>query len=254
MPYMRLIITILLFSLVLFSCDKDVTPVQLNHDGYKIYLSDEYQINKVQYYTSDTLSFTQDFTYDAQVVSIKQNNEYGELRFESMYYLNGENLAERSITSYYSDAKLSEKHTYTYTYDASGYLVLSSLMSEVVGSDSDNYEIVFENEIENGNKKEMNINGDCSNYYSYNEIELKIDVVTFLGDFNGKRNLNLLEQYQSGCHTVPSTSPPQYNYKYTLDAQGLVTERFETKRLSYHSSEPEPTYEKTLTTFEYIFQ
>lgn len=251
---MRKQIGLILFCCVLFSCKKESDTIPVSYDRYKIYLSDEDTITRLERYINDTLIHVKMFRYNTQEIAIDVTDKKGELISKSTYFLNGKNLADSCINIIYRDSKLLYIYLYINKYHPNGYLQSTDRLEKDTVDGRTLSELRLDYHIKDGNYTAIDVQGVCLHNYTFYEIESRIDIFTFLGDFNGKWNKNLLKSFQSGCHPTPSTTPPKIEYEYSLDSLGWVTERVENYYSSYHTSDKGPDREKRITTFEYIFQ
>lgn len=235
----------LILLLIFISCTKDSDNIPVKLDSYIIYLEDDYRINQVEHFVSDSLKEVTKFNYGPQSVRIAVIDKFDELKLTKCFYLNNLNQADSCIDSIYSDSELTEIRLNEHIYDNNGYLVLTDLWFKKVSDGSITVGVQLHYGIEAGNVTSFSVES-CGGSYNFTELESKIDIFGFLGDYNGKRNKNLKKSYTYECTSVGST-PESGEYEYSINSEGLVTERVET----YYNGGYK---EKRKTMFDYVFQ
>jgi hypothetical protein len=141
-----------------------------------------------------------------------------------------------------------------YTYDNNGYKTGADILATYVSSDtvaSSLFTLAYT--ITEGNVNSMRVNGYSYASFTYTTQVNKIDLVSFIGDYNGKINKNLRKSYHITAHSAPSTQPESSEYGYTINSEGLVIECEELFTPAYHVSTSDPAPERRITKYEYIF-
>jgi hypothetical protein len=247
MKYSWRILSILTISFVLSTCVKDEQDGSTELYKCIITLNDELQIHRVDNYFSDSLDNSIEFKYNYDLVEVVKT--WPKLNYQSKrsYFINNVGLADSCITIDYENDKLKRfmisKYDYNDKFKIKADMIIDNYNSGIITSTS-YANLIYS--INNGNTVSMWINGTCSEYFKFNEIENKIDIEGFLGDFNGKINMNLLESSYTDC---PSSQHNEYDY--TVNANGYVLERVEHYFTGYGSETNEV---KKITQFEYKFQ
>jgi hypothetical protein len=245
----------LLGGLCLSGCTKDKEDFILKHNKYIIELTNDLMIHNVSVYNEDTLNYSMRFIYNTNSVILTKTDEKNNITRKGKYFLNTIGLADSLIDSAYINSRLYNITISKFRYNINGYKIFTDVLSREVSTNpvsyTSKYSLAYE--IVDGNVKKVNINDYCYDYYEYTALNSKIDIVSFIGNFNGKKNTKLLKSYNSGCHFAPSTTPSSNEYDYKLNSDGLVSERVEIYTHSFHISESKPKIEKITATFEYIF-
>ncbi len=256
---MRLIfrISCLLFlGIFLFNCKKDSDDIPVTYYRTILELTNDYKVLKVTGYKGDSLKYYKWFLYSESSVLMTQTDANNIITLKSKYFLNSMGLADSCIDSTYVNSTLSQITLTERDYDYSGYKTATSYIFKNISADtiSSISTITVNYNTVNGNLSEITVNGGVVAYYDYSSEENKIDLFSFLGNFNGKINSNLRIKYSSGIHSAPSTNPEYTQYSYSLNSKGLVTECDALVTSSYHTSDPNPSHERRITNYEYIFQ
>jgi hypothetical protein len=243
---------IILTTGFLHCCEKDDDDLPVLEDRYVIRMTSDYKILEVFYYCSDTFKTTSSFSYINAKILMTKTNPDGQTLLKSVYYVEN-HLADSCIDSGYYDSGLKYVTCNQYIYNIEGFRTNTIITTKSFTNDSDYYLTgvsLYYNYTE-GNNTSIDLNNDCSYYYSYTTQENELNISTFIGDFCGKIDKNLRMSYNSGCHGSPSTQPESSEYSYTLNENGLVTERIEIYSSSYHVPDQEPKNQKIITRFEY---
>ena len=237
-------ILIILITLTLFAgCSKKNSSIITGIDKFVIFLSNDYQINKVEHYTNgNTINYVITFYYSKQLIVINRKYINNISNSIQCYYLNSFGLADSCVDSVFNNSKLTDFSIIKYQYN-NGYLIHSDIIDKsiingvviYVSTSSRSYTI------ENGNVLLIACEGsDCDSYsFKYTGNKNYVDINDFLNDFCGKKNANLIESVTIAC---PNLNENSFNYK--LNYQGLVIEKtsiFSSNRIF-------------VTTYEYIFQ
>jgi hypothetical protein len=248
-------LTLILLVTILFNCSEESKDIDIKEKRYKtiITLSKERKIKRVDFYESDTLRYSQFTYYTSGLVEILQTDNNENLKTKSSYFLDSTGLAYTCIDSSYYNFKLSSINVTNFKYNENGYKIDSKITTTDLYNSSkpsiSKIELIYE--IVDGNMISMNIGGHCSDYYEYTNLDNKLDIISFLGDFCGKSDSKLRKSYNSGCHYTPSTAPPSSTYDYKLNSDGFVVQKVEDYTSSYHIPDSKPIEEKRITNFEY---
>jgi len=249
------IVAILFLGISLLSCKKNNEVIPVSYFKNIIELTSDYQIIKVSNYSGEKLQYIKQFSYSDDLVEMVQTDSMHNVSLRITYYLNPIGLADSSIDSSYLNQEVKYIHLNKYYYDENRYKIASDYFSKNI---SDNFwhlpAIHLSYNIVNGNVSSLKVNDDYYASYSYSTLDNKIDIVSFLGDFSGKKNANLKAAVHFQYHGSPSTAPPSSDYSYILNSNGLVTECKEFYTSSYHTTDSEPSHEWRITSYEYIFQ
>lgn len=237
---------LLLLPVIISGCSKEEEIPEFHYKTI-VTLTNDLKILQVDFYSSDTLSYKKTFSYKVDEVEELEINNKGILRRKTIFYLDSLGLASHCIDTIFNNSS-STTMIFNYQYDSAGYLKETEFENYSPG-----YSLLMTYKIEGGNVVELTFGGSCSEYYNYSYQINKLDLISFLGDFAGKRNSNLRKSYYSGCHSAPSTSPPSSTYEYKLNSNDFVTQRIEYYTPGHHS-DTEVTIEKRITDFEYIFK
>jgi len=248
----------------LFDCSKDskdsknILPqanIPVKNFNYIIYLTNDLKILKLEYFISDTLNYRKLYEYDSGLVAINITDINDKYLSKSKFYLNNVGIADSSIDSVFDNSRLINIDINRYTYDNNGYKTATEIISKNIANDTITSKSTIElyYEIVDGNVKSMYVNGYNSDYYEYNDIDNKFDIISFYSDFAGKKNVKLMKNWFSEIHGAPSTTPPSSEYSYTLNFKGLVEESVEIYSSSFHTGY-KPSKEERITKYEYIFQ
>jgi hypothetical protein len=247
---MRSTYRILIYFILCFffhNCSKNSDDIQVDNINIRITLSDNLRILKVDYfnaYSSDSIKFNYK---DSIVEKIFSNNNR-----KIVYYLNeGSSLADSCVDSIFSSTFLSDVTICRFKYDNNGYIKSTERIYRHFFPDNKSIveTVNLINDIVDGNVSSVSYSGYYSDRYEYYEYENKLDIINFLGDFNGKRNTNLIKSYQDGCL---SHSPRIHiDYEYVLDSEGFVKEQVKT--YSYCYADGEIRKQKIIINFEYVY-
>jgi hypothetical protein len=256
---MRLIFRIyciLFLGILLFNCKKNKEDIPVKYFKTIIELTNDYKILTVTGYEGEYLKYHKYYLYSAGSVQVTQTDNNNNIMSKSRYFLNSMGLADSCIDSTYHNLKLSNIDLSKLSYDDNGYKTTSTYILKNISADtiSSISTISLHYNTINGNLSEVTINGGVVAYYDYSSQENKIDLFSFLGNFNGKINANLMKKYSYGVHGTPSTQPESTEYSYILNSNGLVIECDALYTSSYHTSDSSPSHEKRITKYEYIFQ
>lgn len=248
MKYLGIFLCVLTISIILSTCTKSEQDIPTELYKSIITLSNEHKIQNVDNYKFDSLDYSIEFYYGNNLVEIVRTFPKINIKAISNYFLNEAGFADSCITSTYYSDKLKyihiSKYDYYDSYKKKAKIIVDTYDSDIITSTS--YATLIYS-IKNGNTVFENINGICSNYFKFNDLENIIDIDDFIGDFNGKINKNLLGSSYTDC----PDSHHHSEYEYTIDANGYVIERVE----HYYTSGGSDTNEvKKITQFEYKFQ
>jgi len=248
------ILVILFLGLFFSNCSKETEEFTVKSYNVSITLTNDLKILGVEFYSSDTLSYRMKFNYTTDLIKITKTNNKDYLLSMSNYYINSIGLADSCVDSSYYNSKLSSIITSSFKYNSDRNRISSVIVSRQIlnGTTISTIELSFG--ITNGNLTSTTYGGFCTDFYEYTELENKLDFISFLGDFSGKKSNNLMKSYNPGCHSTPSTNPPSSEFDYTLNSNGLVMERVEFFTSSYHVTDPKPMREKRITEYEYKFE
>jgi len=238
---------------VLCCCEKDNDNIPLVEKRYLIQMTSDYKILEVSFFKSDTLESINRYSYLGDKIQMIKTDRDGKPLLKSVYYVEN-HLADSCIDSVYYDADLKYVTSNQYTYNSEGYKTNTIITTKNFTNESDYYltGVTLNYNYTNGNNTSIDINYDCSYYYSFTSQENKLNISTFIGEYCGKIDKNLRKTFNSGCHGAPSTAPESSEYSYILGENGLVTERTEIYSSSYHVPDQEPKKKKIITKFEYI--
>ena len=236
------ILVLIFLGYILSGCSKEKEYDSVISDKFIIELSDSLKIYTVRYYLSDSLSYSKSFNYKNKLVEVFVTDKDGEYISKSYYFLNSNGLADTWIDSSYYGSELDRIYTDLSYYNA-GYKEYTERTISEINSDTITYNshAYFGYETEDGNMTSMRVNGTCSIDYEYTDLESKIDIFSFLGDFDGERNKNLMNSEINRCQG-PRADARLIEYKYTTNPDGFVTERVACENKT-----------KTITLFEYEF-
>jgi hypothetical protein len=124
------------------------------------------------------------------------------------YYINNSGLADSCYTNYYNRSENLYFH-----YDSDNYLKMVVKKNPVTGQIKDTTFYYYSD----GNLIKKMIYGKFPTTYSYyNNLKNLIDIESFIGNFLGKQNQNLIKS---------SSVPPEKEFEYILNSDGLVKER-----------------------------
>jgi hypothetical protein len=243
MKSISIILVPIFLGYILSGCSKDKEYDAIITDKFIIELSDSLKINAVYYYVSNSLVNTISFTYYDNLVEVFTSNTEGEYSMKSYYFLNSMGLAHTMIDSTYYGSELRYIYTDLNQY-SDGYKNYTERAISEIHSDTITYTsyAYFGYVTEDGNTISMRVNGMCSIDYEYIDSESKIDIFSFLGDFDGRRNKNLLKTVIDGCQG-PRMGTLSSEYHYTIDSEGFVKERVANENQI-----------KRITQFEYVFR
>lgn len=246
--------TILFICLFLVNCKKDPEVLITTYDRFIIYLTNDYKILRVENYVDNSLYYFTTFNYKTNLVDIVQSYNTIKLMRTSKYFINNTTgLSDSCIDSTYSENELSNVRTSIFNYDTNGYRKSVKIISKSISNGLVSYtsEQEYRYEVKFGNTTSV---GDwsCSYFYGYNDLNNKLDIFTFLGDYIGKKNTNLMKSENTNCPPGPATTPSTSDYEYTLNSLGLVIERIENYTSGYYRGE-KPNKEKRISHFEYKF-
>lgn len=240
------------------NCVKDESgtdSLPCKYNSYQITLTPGLQFSKVVFYQSDTLVYKMDYSYLPNLIKTVKKDKNNVVLSVSRYYLNYKNLADSCIDSAFYSSILNvilSKYQYDNNdYKIAGDFISKSIVNDTITSISAN-QLTYQ--IADGNLVSYNINGYCSEFFEYNDLQNKLDIISFLGNYCGIMNKNLTKTFTSGCHTSPSTVTAKKDYTYTLNSEGFVTEKITIYTPSYHATSQKPNPEKIITTYEYIYQ
>jgi hypothetical protein len=248
------ILVIFILGLFFSNCSKETEEFTVKSYNISITLTNDLKILDVEFYSSDTLSYKMKFNYATDLIKITKTDNKDYLLSMSNYYINSIGLADSCVDSSYYNSKLSSIITSSFKYNSDRNRVSSLIVSRLILNDPAISTIELSYGIINGNLKSTTYGGVCSDFYEYTELKNKLDIISFLGDFSGKKSINLMKSSNSGCHTTPSTTPPSSEFDYTLNSNGLVMERVEFFTSSYHVTDQKPMREKRITEYEYKFE
>lgn len=248
--FLPLIIFLFIFS----DCSKEnkvISDVEEKYYKTIITLNNEQKINRVDFYESNTLKYYTITNYKNGLVELKQYDSIGNLDKKSSYFLDSSGLAFMSVDTLYTNNVYYGKYVRNYKYDK-GYKVYSKVIYSLFNNNKDTIisEMEYDFNVINGNVVSI-YNGHCTETYQYSDIDNKLDLNSFLGEFNGKINSKLKNIYKPGCSYGPSTAPPLSSYVYELNADGYVILQVENYSSSYYEPYGNPKKEKRITTFEY---
>jgi hypothetical protein len=263
------ILLLFLLSLCLIKCSKDGENIEQIQGKYKVYLTKELKLLKVEYYVSYGLDYIKTFTYKDNLVKIITSG----LGFDSRstYYLNDKGLADSCIdSSYYNDLRITFSK---FQYDVNGYCIVRNNMTALAFVSTYKYpstdSITYENKytFENGNQiseswipffnekntiilnnwyrvsggwipvyNKQNLN---TRYSTYTNLKSNVDIRYWEGDFCGKKSANLIKSWKGNYESSA--------YDYILNAEGFVTQRQEL--YSYGTRKA-----RFIVKYEYIFE
>ncbi len=239
-------LTILSISTILITCKKEDRDIPTELYKCIITLNNDLKLKKVENYLSDSLNNSIVYNYQNDLVEVIKTGPTFNIQSKNSYFLNNAGLADSCITIVYEHNDTTRfmisKYYYNDKYKIKADVKIDDYDSGVITSTS-HANLIYS--INNGNTISMLINGICSFYFEFNEIENKIDIEVFLGDFNGKINKNLLKSTYTDCPTSQHSE-----FEYTIDANGYVVKRIEHDFTGYGSEENET---KKITQFEYKF-
>lgn len=221
------ILVIFILGLFFSNCSKETEEFIVKSYNVSITLTNDLKILGVEYYSSDTLSYRMKFNYKNDLIKITKTDNKDCLISLSNYFINGIGLVDSCVDSSYYNSKLSSIITSRFKYNSARNRISSVIVSRQILNDPTISTIELSFGIINGNLKSTTYGRVCSDFYEYTELENKLDIISFLGDFSGKKSINLMKSSNSGCHTTPSTTPPSSEFDYTLNSSGLVIERVE---------------------------
>jgi hypothetical protein len=135
------------------------------------------------------LQYKLTYQYEKSSVIIFRTDHFDNLERKTTYYLNSSSLADSSIDSSYYKSKLHDVVLFKYSYDNENYIKSTDIYYTFP---SYSHVVYLEYKIEKGNITSIDISGENKIYYTYTNIKNKIDIASFIGDFNGKKNSNLI--------------------------------------------------------------
>ncbi len=244
------------FFFGIVTCKKDKQTIKESHFSYKITLSKDLTLQRIEYFTSDILSYVKYFEYFNDSVVVTQKFVSSDFHIKSAFFLNNKGFATTCIDSVFSFSKLSQLSIYQFRYNSDGYKTSSvnhwneynNGQIEHTGVDSVSFII------DNGNSiSDYGSDLGCSFYYEYNSQENRIDINTFLGSFNGRINKNLMLSYHTNCHSSSGTSPAFNNYEYQLNDSNMVVRKIDNYTPSNHYGDKN-SIEKRFTDFYYFYK
>ncbi len=230
---------------ILIGCSKDLNSLNFKSYKYKIYLNNDLIINKVEYFESEKLNYTEFINNKMGLVEVTQESNTENFYRKTFYYLNSNNQADSSIDSVYYNSNFRKSKTF-YEYDTNGYKINSKYVASNI--------FILNYHYQDGNNINITFPSGCSDYFEFDNRINKINLDPFfLGDIIGRKNTNLLESIRSNCHYAPSTAPPKSRFAYSLDEKGFVVKKTEDWR-SDHQDDQDPIKEIRITKYEYIFE
>jgi len=255
MKNIPIILPFLTIGLVFCDCSNDGQDIPIELSKSIISLNNEFKILKVENYKYDTIINTIIFNYENNLVEVSKSYVQTNVTYISSkcnYFLNEVGLADSSIYYEYSSDRPSRtiisKYTYNGKYKIKEDIIVNEYDStKIVGTSDVN--LIYS--IKNGNTVSLKINGICSDYFEFNDLENKINIDDFVGDFNGKINRNLIQSSYTDCPGFHGSDQPSSVFEYIIDENGYVLERVEH---FYTSSGAETKEVKKITQFEYKFQ
>lgn len=247
------ILVIFILGLFLSNCSKETGEFTVKTYNVTISLTNDHKILAVEFYSSDTLSYKMKFNYTPDLIRITKTDKKDYLLSVSNYYINSIGLADSCVDSSYYNSKLSNICTSSYKYNSDRYRISSVIVINQVLYNPSIITIELSFGIINGNLKSTSHGGFCSEFYDYTQLENKLNIISFLGDFIGQKSINLMKSSNSNCHTTPSTTPPSSEFYYKLNSNGLVKERVEVYTSSYHNDQ-KSLREKRITKYEYKYE
>jgi len=245
-------VLILVIILGFFSCKKEDDIPTVN-DKYTIELDHDNVIYKVTYTKADNLEYVLEFNYtDEYVRAVKHNTTNSLVNIKQYYLING--LCDSLVDSAFANDQFKSARIHLYEYKYGYKFKEESFTANSQGVLDFDHKIDYIYSI-NGNLTQFVVMDQCTGNYSYNNLPNKIDLAKFEGDFMGKLNSNLCSDYSpGGCPSGPSTVSSNDSYTYTLDSEEYVIERVHIHTSGHHSSDDNPSRERTVTQFEYVFR
>lgn len=255
------IMSIIFLGLCLISCKKDKVDFPTTSFKTIISLTSDYRIIEVSNFSGLTLNYNIKFSYSSTNVIMTETDSVNKVSRKKVYFLNSNGLADTCIDSIFVESSQTFVNFIIFKYDNKGYMIQAKTIATSFYNDSSSltYEIL------NGNIDDILLNTFNSQHsiympemyvteYDYYSLINKINIFSFMGEFNGKKNINLTKSYYSMEQKAPSTQPPVSKYSYVLDKNGLVIEMDEIRKLSYNVASQSSSYEKRITKYEYKFQ
>jgi hypothetical protein len=229
----KIVIIICVFAVL--SCLKDETKSHdvYTYNNYDVYLDSSKRIVKyLKTIENGATVETHLFIFDTISVTYKVLDQNDVLLEKVVYSLNDKGYAVSSVdTVIIGDEMVIFNLNYTYESD---FLVeingIEKDFDYAVLTDSTAYSI--HNFIENDNviKSVRTFDTTCTVYYTYNNLDASIDVISWTNTLFGKTNKNLIEfiTYYPDCLCSQSADPATSLFDYEIDAGKRITKSVET--------------------------
>lgn len=251
---MNSFLVLVLISLI--GCNKeDDNPSHIG-EKYDITLTDDYQIIGVTHYINDNISGQLQFNYSDDLIIVTELDENNSIEQKSYYYFHDQ-LADSSVDSLYYTHGFPRTIHHRYTYDEQYYLIAELTTLDIYTSENglSQYSQLSQYEYTDGNQTSVNENDHYTDRYEYNDLENKINIRTFLGNYCGQKNKSLLARYENGDHASSGTIPENDQYTYELNDHGLVKKKTRVHNpRTYPSSGNIPEKTTTIIEYEYFYE
>ncbi|NUQ23820.1 MAG: hypothetical protein HUU34_07695 [Saprospiraceae bacterium] len=214
-------------------------------------------ISKYEKYFNDVLIETAVFQNFDSVLYMIRTDSSNEIIQKMIYYIASNGLASSAIDSSFSYQGLIVRNL-EYEYQ-DGFLISTIVDWERFGTIVGSGQSTISRTIENENislTERSSHNGyhivSCIDYFQYNSLINKIDIIDFSNGITGKISKNLIQyaRWNQGCPCFSSSTTAYSNFFYEFGTNGYVTKKIENYTPCTHITKPVSSIEM-ITIYEY---